>query len=149
MFTTRLSSVITGWLSNETTCSRRSICVFTRSTNGTMKFRPGSRVLRYRPNRSTFRARACGMIRTERTTVSRTMRATTAAMMISAMTMGLLPWVDERRRAFDLHDVDGLTDGDDQRLVVCTSRPLFAADPDPAAVAVDLFEYPGGPANQS
>ena len=42
---------------------------------GTMKLSPGSRVLRYRPNRSTFLARACGMMRTERTTVSRTLRA--------------------------------------------------------------------------
>src|SRR5919108_566793 len=34
--TTRLSSVITGWGGNETTCSRRSSSGFTRSTNGTM-----------------------------------------------------------------------------------------------------------------
>ena len=78
---------MTGWPVNATTCSRRSIWVLTRSTNGMMKFIPGSRVLRYRPNRSTLRARACGMIRTERTTVSRTARTITATMMISAMTM--------------------------------------------------------------
>ena len=70
MLTTRLSSVITGWPSKATTCSRRSISGLTRSTNGTMKFIPGSSVLRYRPNRSTFRARACGTIRTVLPTTS-------------------------------------------------------------------------------
>jgi len=35
---------------------------FTRSKKGMTKFNPGPRVLRNRPNRSTFAARACGMI---------------------------------------------------------------------------------------
>jgi hypothetical protein len=42
--TTRLSSVITGWGGNETTCSRRSISGLTRSTNGMISVSPGSSV---------------------------------------------------------------------------------------------------------
>ena len=38
--------MITGAPLNETTCSRKSIEAFTRSTNGMMKFIPGSSVLR-------------------------------------------------------------------------------------------------------
>ena len=44
MFTTRLSSVMTGCGGNETTVSRRSISGFSRSTNGTMIARPASSV---------------------------------------------------------------------------------------------------------
>src|ERR1700722_9937538 len=113
-----------------------------------MKLRPGSKVLRCRPKRSTFRARACGMMRTERTTVSKTMRAITATMMSSATTMYLLPGVNERRRALDLHDVNVGADGDDQRLVVGAGRPHLAADADASAATVDLFEYVSRPADQ-
>ncbi len=41
MFTTRLSSVITGWGGKLTTCSRRSISGFTRSMNGMTIASPG------------------------------------------------------------------------------------------------------------
>ncbi len=41
MPTETLSSVITGWGGNETTCSRKSISGFTRSMNGTMIVSPG------------------------------------------------------------------------------------------------------------
>jgi hypothetical protein len=41
MLTTRLSSVITGWGGNDTTCSRRSISGFTRSMNGMTIESPG------------------------------------------------------------------------------------------------------------
>ena len=44
MATTRLSSVMTFWGGNDTTCSRRSIVYRTLSTNGTMIDRPGPRV---------------------------------------------------------------------------------------------------------
>jgi hypothetical protein len=44
MLTTRLSEVITGCGGNETTCSRRSTTARGRSTNGTRKCRPASRV---------------------------------------------------------------------------------------------------------
>jgi hypothetical protein len=44
MPTTRLSSVMTGCGGNATTCSRRSISGFRRSTNGTMSASPGSSV---------------------------------------------------------------------------------------------------------
>ena len=62
--------------------------------------------------------------------------------------MALTPGGNQGRRALDLHDVDGVPDRDDQGLVVGTGRPLLAADADPAAIAGDLFEYPGGPADQ-
>ena len=88
MSTLRLSAVITGAPMNETTCSRRSISFLTRSMPGMMKFIPGSSVLRYRPNRSTLRARACGMIRTERSTVMTTSSATTAAIMTFSQVHG-------------------------------------------------------------
>ncbi len=44
MWITRLSSVITGWGGNETTCSRRSISGRTRSTYGMTSASPASRV---------------------------------------------------------------------------------------------------------
>src|SRR6202034_917779 len=49
IFTTRLSSVITGWPRNETTCSRRSIRGLTRSMNGTIRVMPGASDLRSPP----------------------------------------------------------------------------------------------------
>jgi hypothetical protein len=41
MPTTRLSSVITGWGGNETTCSRRSMSGLSRSMNGMSTLSPG------------------------------------------------------------------------------------------------------------
>src|ERR1022692_3563657 len=79
MCTTRLSSVMTGCPLKATTCSRRSIEGLTRSTNGMMKFIPGSSVLRYRPNRSTLRARAWGTMRTVLVTISATSATITTA----------------------------------------------------------------------
>ena len=87
MLTTRLSSVITGCPRNATTCSRRSMSGLTRSTMGTMKFIPGSSVLRYRPNRSTLRARACGTIRTVLLTTMNTRMTAMAAAISPASSM--------------------------------------------------------------
>src|SRR6201999_693545 len=75
--TTRLSSVITGWGGNETTCSRRSINGFTRSMNGMISVKPGSSVREKRPRRSTTPARACGTIRTPAAATMNTNRART------------------------------------------------------------------------
>ena len=78
MLTTRLSSVITGCGSNETTCSRRSISCRTRSTNGITIASPGERVVWYRPSRSTTPACACGTTLIVRQSVNSTRNATTS-----------------------------------------------------------------------
>src|SRR5579859_4836460 len=66
MLTTRLSFVMTGCGGNETTCSRMSSSLRTRSRNGVSKFSPGCRVRWYRPSRSTTISVACGTMRTDR-----------------------------------------------------------------------------------
>jgi len=87
METTRLSSVITGWGGNDTTCSRKSINGRTLSMKGTTTFSPGSSVLWYLPSRSTTPARACGMIRMARKSVTSTkiamIRMTTLTTMVT------------------------------------------------------------------
>ena len=84
--TTRLSSVITGCGSNETTCSRRSISGLSRSTNGITTCRPGVSVEWYRPTRSTTPARACGMTLIVRAKTPIT-KSTTTAMTMNATSM--------------------------------------------------------------
>ena len=70
MPTTRLSLVMTGCGGKLTTCSRRSMSGRSRSMNGTTTLSPACSVRWYRPNRSTMPARACGTIRTDRTTAN-------------------------------------------------------------------------------
>src|SRR3954447_5602275 len=93
---------------------------------------------------------ACGTIRTERTTVTRTKKATTPTA-IRAPIEHLLPPREpavrsrscvigrkhDRRRAVDLDDVDRGAGGDDQVVVVRAGAPHLAADAYPAAAAVD------------
>ena len=104
MLTTRLSSVITGCGGKETTCSRRSISGLMRSTNGTTSARPGVRVREYRPSRSTTAARACGMIRTVRTSVMSTKSTMTAGMIQKYIQAPL--FIDESGCALDLGHLD-------------------------------------------
>src|SRR6201999_2170896 len=52
---------------------------------------------------------------------------------------GLLPGINERGGAIDLHDVHLGADRDYQRLVVGTRGPLLAADTNPPAVLGDLL----------
>src|SRR6266540_4826772 len=139
MFTTRLSSVMTGCGANETTCSRRSILSRMRSTNGTTSVSPGVSVRLYRPRRSTTPARACGMMRTVRASTKSTKSATTAST-ISVVTTGLL-FVDERRRALDLDDLGARTRLEHLVLHVRPSRPLLAADANAPAVQVDALDH--------
>ena len=78
MFTTRLSSVITGCGGKETTCSRRSTSGRRRSTNGTSSASPGSsvRVVAAEALHDARHAPA-GTIRTARASVYTTTNATT------------------------------------------------------------------------
>src|SRR5437763_688667 len=137
MFTTRLSSVITGCGSNETTCSRRSTMSRIRSTNGTTIVRPGLSVRLYRPSRSTTPARACGTIRIVRARTIST-NTTTTSKTINAITANLR-LVHERGRAPDLGHLDLRAGLEDEVVDVRPGRPLLAADPHAAPVRVDAL----------
>src|SRR3954451_13484720 len=141
MFTTRLSSVITGCGSNEITCSRRSSSGRTRSMNGITIVSPGVRVRAQRPSRSTTPARACGITRTVLASATM-MKSATRASTIRAATAGLL-FDDEGGRALDLDHVHAGSFLEDLVLEVRARRPFFAADPDTSAVDVDAAENDG------
>src|SRR5947199_2105397 len=146
MFTTRLSSVITGCGGNETTCSRRSTSGRTRSANGTTIDSPGSSTRWNRPSRSTTPARACGTIRIARITTSRTTTAiasrtiTPADMgyllvgcprcgpLRSRMTSGDRSLRDQRRGALDLQDIDAHARREHEVVVARPRGPHLAAD---------------------
>ena len=91
METTRLSSVITGCGGKETTCSRRSSSGSSRSTNGIRMVRPGLSVRWYLPSRSTTPARACGMIRTDRTSTITTNMMRTSSTIQIAILLSIVP----------------------------------------------------------
>src|SRR3954462_10303664 len=133
--TTRLSSVITGWGGNETTCSRRSSSGLTRSTNGTISASPGASVREYGPSRSTIPARACGTIRTPDAATKNRNTART----ISAMTAGSTTassFRDERRSAPDLDDLHLLAGLDHLIVIVGAGGPHLAAYPHAAETLV-------------
>src|SRR4051794_20055804 len=142
MLMTRLSSVITGWGGNETTCSRRSSSGLTRSTYGTTSARPGSSVRWQRPSRSTTPARACGMIRMPRATVISTTAATTMSTIKLAKGV-LFLFVYQRRGALDLHDLDPGAGLEGVVLVVGAGGPDLAVQLHRAAVAVDAVDHHG------
>src|SRR5438045_3896388 len=133
--TTTLSSVITGWGLNETTCSRRSTISRIRSTKGTTIARPALSVREYRPKRSTTPALAWGTIRIVRARTTTTKSATKRSTISSAIA-DLLP-VDERRGALDLDHLDASSRLVDAILHESARRPLFTADSHAAAVRVD------------
>src|SRR3954447_5226240 len=129
MPTTRLSSVITGCGGKETTCSRRSISGFTRSTNGTISASPGSSVRWKRPSRSTTPARACGTMRTPDAATTRTKTIRTSRAMTPPV-MGTTSFSHERRGALDLDDENPLAGLEDVTLVDRAGRPVLAFELD-------------------
>src|SRR5690606_9911763 len=153
MFTTRLSSVITGCGCDENTCSRMSSLVLMRSATGMMKFSPGWSVVRNRPKRSTLYRCAWGTIRTVETTANTT---STAAMMIS--TKGSIapalpcrqsgswqefPRVDDGRRALDLHDVDQRPSRNHVIVVERARRPFLPGELDEPVRGGDFLDHHG------
>src|SRR5512133_3834782 len=139
--TTTLSSVITGWGLNETTCSRRSTISRIRSTNGTTIASPALSVREYRPNRSTTPARAWGTMRIVRARVMNT-RAVTMRGTINVATPDLL-LVDEGRCALDLDDVDPRSGLDHLIVDERARRPLLATDAHPASVDIHALQDEG------
>src|SRR4051794_41756567 len=92
---------------------------------------------------------ACGTIRTDRTTVTRTNKATTPTAIRAAIEHLLSPREPagrsrscvggrkhDRRRAVDLDDVDRGAGGDDHVLVVRSGAPHLAADAHSATAPV-------------
>src|SRR6478736_4569969 len=76
---------MTGCGGKDTTCSRRSSNGSKRSTNGISRVSPGFRVRWYLPSRSTTPARACGMIRTDRTSTIITNTISTSSTIATAI----------------------------------------------------------------
>src|SRR3954447_1014677 len=142
MPTTRLSSVITGWGGNETTCSRRSIRGLTRSTNGTMSARPGSSVRWKRPRRSTTPARACGTIRIPDAAMNSTNTITTIRAMTPPVT-GNSSFGNERRGALDLDDLHALAGLEDAAVLVGARGPVLPLELDDAGVLGRLLQDDG------
>ena len=136
--------MITGCGWNDT-CSRRSICGRTRSTNGMMKWRPGSRVLLVAaeplhvagPRLEADPHRADHHQRDQEGDDSSDQGSPRS-----------LPRVHEGGRALDLDHVDGRAGEDHQRLVIGAGRPLLAADPHPPGLAGDLLHHPRLPPHQ-
>src|ERR671935_2568089 len=138
MLTTRLSSVITGCGSKDTTCSRRSTISRMRSMKGTPTGRPGLSSRLSRPSRSTTPARACGTTRIVRASTSRTKTATTSKT-INATTTDLL-LIDERSRALDLRNFDLRAGLEHLAVHVRTRGPFLAADADATAAPVHALQ---------
>src|SRR5262245_46334765 len=141
MLTTRLSSVITGRGSKDTTCSRRSMSGRSRSMNGMRRCSPGSSVRLERPSRSTMPARACGMIRIVRHRTIRTTKATTSRTMSAATTASL--FVDEGGCALDADHLDPGAGLEHLMLVPGTGRPHLAADLHSTTLRVHALEDHG------
>src|SRR3954453_9426965 len=140
MPTTRLSSVMTGCGGNETTCSRRSIRGFKRSTNGMISASPGSSVRWKRPRRSTTPARACGTIRTPAAeTTSTKIRMTIRAM--TPAVMGCSSFSYERRGALDLDDLDAGARLEDAAVLERPGAPVLALELDHAGVLGGGLEH--------
>ena len=140
MQTTRLSSVITGCGGKDTTCSRRSISGRSRSTNGTRMVRPGGQGaavpaeplddagpgLRHDPHRLGQR---------DEHQQHDARRATPSA---TSDAHSDLRFVDDRRGAVDLHDLDvppglddvcvGVVRRADQTSPLSLTRPSSASD---------------------
>src|SRR3954451_21361016 len=145
--TTRLSSVMTGWGGKETTCSRRSISGFMRSTNGTISASPGSSVRWKRPRRSTTPARACGTIRTPAAATKNTKKNSTIRAMMPALT-GTSSFSDERGGALDLDDVHAAAGLEDLAVAERAGAPVLALELDDPAVLRRRLEHEGLPADQ-
>src|SRR6478735_9198565 len=161
MDTTRLSSVITGCGGKETTCSRRSSNGRSLSTKGIRIVSPGLSVRWYLPRRSTTPARACGMIRTDRTKtmMTNTIRttSTTASAVPPAFSIKLLiPQMSGcfraggRRRRYRNHCCCAIN-GRDDHLLACgkysrggACAPDIAADFHQAAVRGHGLHDDGG-----
>src|SRR5919204_1091996 len=139
MLTTRLSSVITGCGSNETTCSRRSTMSRMRSMNGTTIVNPGLSVRLYRPSRSTTPARACGTMRIVLASTTRTKNATMSNTINTTTTDLLL--VDERRRAPDFSYLDPRPRLEHLPVHERQRAPLLATDSYASAVRVHALEH--------
>src|SRR5215212_3320502 len=133
IWTTRLSSVITGCGGKDTTCSRRSIRGLTRSTKGTISASPGSSVRWKRPRRSTTPARACGTIRTPDAATNSTNNSTTNRAMTPPVTAHT-SISNKDRSALDLDDLDALPGLEDPAVLVRAGAPLLALELDHAGL---------------
>src|SRR5947209_2709895 len=104
---------------------------------------------------------ACGTIRTDRTTVTRTNKATTPTAIRAAIEHLLSPRESAGRSrscvvgrehncrcAVDLDDVDRGAGGDDQVVVVRAGAPHLAADAHSATAAVDSGHCGGAASDQ-
>src|SRR6266508_7034640 len=143
MDTTRLSEVITGCGRKLTTCSRMSTLVRTASMNGISRFSPGVSVRWYLPSRSTTSIRCCGTTRTDRTNVTTTKRANTAANVMRKTSSTSIP-PHQGGSALDLNDPDPFSDRIGLAHVVRPGEPGFTLDLDHSVLGVDGLHHDAG-----
>src|SRR5262249_8321475 len=108
------------------------------SMNGVSTLKPGVRVRWYLPSRSTMSLRCWGTAQTDRTRITTTKSATSAANATRKNSSTSIP-PHQRRGALDLDHPYPLADGEALRPVVRPGEPGLALDLDDAVLGVDRF----------